>query len=162
MKTSGGGFVNIMTFFDDNYGGYWYTYVGGQIEGGMGMPSISTDYEKSILIGISHKNGRYGLKAFAGDFKFVVAAAGIKDGINIDVFAQFSVDKDWDVVEIGASAGFDLVPGADGSVSFGKGHAKLLDSEILTKNRPTWDRVSNQILNNPYIKSLYMPLAPFN
>ncbi|MCD4795330.1 MAG: hypothetical protein K8R54_19010, partial [Bacteroidales bacterium] len=162
IKSSGGGFINRVIFFDETYGGYWYSFAGGQWDVGAGLPSISVDAEKSFLLGIRHKDGESGPIAFSGNYNLVTASAGLKGNVEIDVFAQYSMGQDWDVIEIGASAGLDLVPGPDGSLTAGKGSSVLLDKQTPTSERRTWDKISNHILYNPYVKMLYRPWAPFD
>jgi hypothetical protein len=52
---------NVM-FFNKEYGGYWYTYVGAEttIKGGLDVELLSLNGTKSLLIGL-HKNGSYSL-----------------------------------------------------------------------------------------------------
>ncbi|MEQ9187508.1 MAG: RHS repeat-associated core domain-containing protein [Cryomorphaceae bacterium] len=154
---------NVM-FLNSEYGGYWYTFVGGEsvLRAGPGFEA-TISANKSLFIAYTPTGARTP-GSFAGKYKTVGASVDLLGGVEraltadmvqINGFAQYSWTNDWRIIEFGAGVG--VGPGLNlVSVFGGGGMTTLITPEIPTSQRLWYDIIMNNVLFNPI-----SPFSPF-
>jgi len=147
---------NVM-FFNSEYGGYWYTYGGGEsalrFEGG-----VTFDYTLagSFFIAVN-KSGRYNPKFFEGKYQTVGINPSLKVLGEIGINIQYSYSNNWDIYEFGIDIGMGL-SSSYGGAYWGGGKTKLLTPVIKTSARSYGDILQNQLNYNPIFWRLPFPI----
>ena len=147
-------FISVL-FFGGDYSGYWYDYVGGEVQGVLNSSAEGTvGTHKSWFIAFNKKelantpegfSGKY----FGGGGAFGGKLGGI--GVNFNGSISISEDQTWQILSLGASATigpqiglfFGGALGAEGHM----GTTRLLNKPIPTENRSKLDKISNWILH---------------
>lgn len=140
------GNLTKMLFFDEDYGGYWYTFGGGDMGLKVGTPTVGVGVEARLIIGSRKEGGRYGPEAFHGDYTYTGGS------LQVDAFAKagfsytYAEGTDWETHEIGVNIGADLIPNVvEAKVSHGKGKLKVLNDVKKTSERSWWDIIGNWV-----------------
>jgi len=138
---------NVM-FFNSEYGGYWYTYAGGEtavrVEAGF---DASLSVNGSMFLAVS-KTGNYDPQSFAGGYYTGGISPALKLGVQANLNFQYSESNDWRVFEAGAGAGIGPSAGF-GGIFGGGGRTSLLTPVKKTSERSWFDIGMNQLLFNP-------------
>jgi RHS repeat-associated protein len=148
---------NIM-FFNKKYGGYWYTYIGGEgsIKAGLDVEILSVNSTISLVLGI-HKNGGYSPETFAGSYYTGGLYADISapfvagTGPGVGAMVQFSSGTNWNIIEIGLTGTYSAASLGGAGVFGGVGKTRLINPVIPTSQRSIGDRIFNQVLFNPIL-----------
>ena len=150
-----------MYCFGGDYSGYWYDYVGGEVQGVLNSSAEGTvGTHKNWFIAFNDNKSNRSLKntntpkGFAGNYFGGGGALGGKlGGIGVTFNGSISISEDqtWQILSLGASATigpqiglfFGGAVGAEGHM----GTTRLLNKPIPTENRSKLDKISNWILH---------------
>jgi len=138
---------NVM-FFNSEYGGYWYTYAGGEtaVRGEAGFDA-SLSVNGSMFLAVS-KTGNYDPQSFAGEYYTGGISPALKLGVQVNLNFQYTESNDWRVFEAGAGVGVGPSAGF-GGIFGGGGRTSLLTPVKKTSERSWFDIVMNQLQFNP-------------
>ena len=148
IGTSYSGFSSKIMFLGGDYSGYWYDYIGGEMQLLCGASvEASFGIQTSIVLGFysGDKKGNTP-ESFAGAYTGVSCSAGIKAtfcGANLNASNVKSVDNKWTIYTFGVSFTQGYQGGLGLTVGSGFGHAKLITKSKPTKDRTIGDRVKN-------------------
>jgi RHS repeat-associated protein len=150
IGTSYGGFKSKIMFFGGDYSGYWYDYIGGDMQVLCGASvEASVGIQTSLVLGIyTGKAGGNTPKSFAGAYTGLSCSAGLKAtlcGINLNASSSKALNDKWDVFTFGVSFTQGYQGGIGLSIGSEFGSAKLITKQIPTKDRTIRDRIKNII-----------------
>ncbi|WP_452218598.1 RHS repeat-associated core domain-containing protein [Lacinutrix undariae] len=141
---------NVM-FFDEEYGGYWNKFIGGEGSVDLGLNStVSFSSEVSLLVGVRNEGGAFGPEGFQGLYGFGSGTVGGDLFFGGDAFIQYSKGDSWSVFEIGVAGSLDMVPGLSAFGSGGFGTSRVMNAVMPTSDRSWPDIINNQIFKNPF------------
>ena len=148
IGTSYGGFKSKIMFFGGDYSGYWYDYVGGDMQIVCGASvEASVGIQTSLVLGFyTGEKGGNTPESFAGAYTGLSCTAGIKAalcGLNFNTSNTKALNNKWNVFTFGISFTQGYQGGIGLSVGSEFGSAKLTTKPIPTKNRTVKDRVKN-------------------
>ena len=148
IGTSYGGFKSKIMFFGGDYSGYWYDYIGGDVQVLCGASvEASVGIQTSLVLGIyTGEKGGNTPKSFAGAYTGLSCSAGLKAtlcGINLNASSSKALNNKWDVFTFGVSFTQGYQGGIGLSIGSEFGSAKLITKQIPTKDRTIRDRVKN-------------------
>lgn len=138
---------NVM-FFNLEYGGYWYTYTGGEtaLRAEVGFDA-GLSLNGSMFLAIS-RTGNYNPESFAGGYYTGGLNPAKKVILQANANAQVSISDDWMIIEAGAGIGAGLSFGF-GGIFAGGGKTVLLNDVKKTNERSWFEIGLNQLLFNP-------------
>ena len=132
-------------FFNKEYGGYWYTYAGGQATLRVGLGAqigASATLGVFVMVNKGSQSDRFNPLQFEGKSFTYALEGNLKFGGGISANMNYMDAGIWKGVGIGAGIGIGAGANFGGSVSVG--YSKLLTPVVPTSKR-AW---SDIILNN--------------
>src|SRR5690625_2626431 len=155
VGTSYSGSVISTLFLGGDYSGYWYDYVGGEVQGVLNSSAEGTiGAHKNWFVAFNKKESANTPEGFAGNYFGGGGAVGGKlgvVGVNFNTSMSVSEDQSWQVLSLGASATIGpqigLFLGGAAGVEGHMGTTRLLNTPVPTKERSMIDKTSNWLLH---------------
>ena len=148
IGTSYGGFKSKVMFFGGDYSGYWYDYIGGDMQLLCGASvEASIGIQTSLILGFyTGEKGGNTPESFAGTYAGLSCSAGIKAGIcgvNFNASNTIALNNKWNIYTFGVS----FTQGYQGGVSPTLG-SEFGSAVLITKSIPTKERTAIDIIKN--------------
>jgi RHS repeat-associated protein len=142
------GELTYVKYLNQDYGNYWYVYGGGRVSTGPATNiNLGASVGASLFVAYNTSNSPDWNDPlnFSGDTDFYNAAIDGKrvvgGGISLEYFWMTS---GWKGVSLGISAGLGW--GFRAGVFRGYAYSVLFNNVMKTRDRPLWDRLSNEFL----------------